>query len=113
MLEKCGNGRLSGQSYSDDLKEVKMFQQPFSANEAYGKHRSLDEMKEIERKNKVLEVRSYRYGDPVNSADGSDYGPPASKIHKEIYYQRRPRHFFFMVRLLAFLVSIFTTRSRA
>jgi hypothetical protein len=39
----------------------------FSFHEAYGKHRSPDEMREMDQKNQQLEIRAYQYGDPVNT----------------------------------------------
>jgi hypothetical protein len=76
---------------------------PPSSQEVYGKHRSQDDIKAIERQNRVLEARSFRYGDPVNSRDKSRDESPASRNAQVIEPERKTNKLLLIFRYVASL----------
>jgi hypothetical protein len=60
-----------------------------SSQEAYGKHRNLEEIRQMERQNQILQARSYEYGDPINSKGEYDETQTKSGISKETLQPRR------------------------
>lgn len=87
-----------------------MIPQSFSFYEAHGKHRSPDEIREIERQNQILEAQSYRYGDPVNSAERPVVDSPAVWEKKQYASQRKFNNVFFIFRPFTFFFSLFSSR---
>jgi hypothetical protein len=82
-----------------------MFPPTFSFHETYGKRDHPDELKAIEQKNRVLESRRYRYGDPVNT--GADKPGESPRSSNEAQQERKPNNVFPVLRFLRFFYSIF------
>jgi hypothetical protein len=74
----------------------------FSFLEAYGKHRNPDEIQDMERKNQMLEARSYQYGDPVNT---NQPFPPQEPEVKETVPARKRRLAKLVLRFIHFFLS--------
>jgi hypothetical protein len=83
-----------------------MFPPTFSFHETYGKRDHPEELSAIEQKNRVLETRRYRYGDPVNSKLDFNGGSPRSK--DETIQERKPGSVFPVLHFLRFIFSIFS-----
>jgi hypothetical protein len=66
-----------------------MFPNTISSQEAYGKHRNADEIRQMERQNQILQARSYNYGDPVNSKVEYNETQTNNGISKETSQPRR------------------------
>jgi hypothetical protein len=58
----------------------------FSLHEIYSKHRNPDEIREIERQNRVAEARAYEFGDPVNTQE--QFAPEQPAVIEPVHNHR-------------------------
>jgi hypothetical protein len=87
-----------------------MLPHSFSFHEAYGKHRSPDEIRESERQNRIMEARCEMYGEPVNTTS-SKQDPPANWEKNQYIKQRRTIYGFLLFRPFSFFFSLFSPRT--
>lgn len=87
-----------------------MIPQSFSFYEAHGKHRSPEEISQINRQNQILENRAYQYGDPVYSKGKPHEESPANTAKPDYIPQRRYNSVFLLFRPISFFFSLFSSR---
>jgi hypothetical protein len=73
---------------------------PPSFHEVYGKQKNPDEIQAILRKDQELEIRSYQYGDPVQT---NEHVPQKSLVdHNDVIRTRKPKIAMLILRLVNF-----------
>jgi hypothetical protein len=87
-----------------------MFPQSFSFYEAYGKHRSPEEIGNNDRQNQSMQSRNELYGDPVNTLERPKFDSPANWEKKQYKLKRKPVNGFFLFRPFTFFFSLFSSR---
>jgi hypothetical protein len=66
-----------------------MYPHNISSQEAYGKHRNSEEIRQMESRTQILNARSYKYGDPVNSKLDYDDIQTKNVVSQETVQHRR------------------------
>jgi hypothetical protein len=87
-------------------KEHEMFPPNFSSHETYAKHRNPEEITRIEKQNRDLAARHYKYGDPINSKSKAQK-PAEPVISLPV---RGARHAFPLAHFFSHFFSFFTHR---
>jgi hypothetical protein len=90
-------------------KELTMFPPTLSSHEIYGKHRNPEEIREIERQERILKTRTYLYGDPVNTPVQPD-ADAGGNWHAP-YHVRKPRYVLSILGFFSHFLSFLTPRA--
>jgi hypothetical protein len=76
---------------------------PPSFHEIYGKQHNAEDIQKILQKDRELEIRSYRFGDPVNTNEHFPREVPLT--HKEMFRVKKPKLALLILRFVNFFFS--------